>query len=279
MPEIAKISVQKKDKHRYNIFLKENGQDVYAFSVAEDLLIEHHLRKGLTISDELIEQLKEKDSFYKVYTLSLRYLSYRMRSEKEIIDYLHQKEVDIETIKAVVQRLKQEKWLDDLAFAESFVRTRLQMAVKGPLLIRKELADKGVSNESIEQALIQYPFEDQMEKIDKWLNKQNQMSSKKSYKQQLENLKQRLMQKGFTQDAIQEALQQHSFEKDPNEEYQAVVYQGEKLIQKYKRKAAGSQLRQKVTAALYRKGFSFDVIEPFLDEYLDESANEHDINW
>src|SRR5699024_729849 len=137
MPEITKITTQQKLKHRYNIFLKENNKDVYSFSVDEDILIEFNLHKGLMLTEETIAQIKEQDVSFKAYTRAIHYLSYRMRSEKELIDYLHTKEVEESYVDEVVTRLKQEGLIDDLAFSESFVRTKAQTSSKGPLLIKK----------------------------------------------------------------------------------------------------------------------------------------------
>ncbi len=43
MPNITKITTQKKRKDRYNIFVDEK----YAFSVDEEVLLKFHLKKGM----------------------------------------------------------------------------------------------------------------------------------------------------------------------------------------------------------------------------------------
>ncbi|WP_425401988.1 recombination regulator RecX [Gracilibacillus lacisalsi] len=270
LPEIAKITTQKKSKHRYNIFLKENEQEYYGFSVNEDILIEYYLRKGLFLTPEMIEQIQEKDESYKAYTLSVKYLSYRMRSEQELIDYLQRKEVDDTYIGEVISRLKQEGLVDDVAFSEALVRTKMQTSTKGPLMIKKELVEKGIQAPNIEQALSLYTFEKQFQKVEKWAKKKLQASSKKSRQQQIDSIKQSLLQKGFSFDVITEVLNNIELERDDDEEYEAVVFQGEKLVTKYQKKDSGYGLKQKVKAALYRKGFTADLIDRFIDEYLSE---------
>ncbi len=56
-------------------------------------------------------------------------------------------------------------------------------------------------------------------------------SSKKSFKQQLNAVKQNILQKGFTLELIHDVLQEIDLGEDAEAEYQAVVYQGQK---KYK---------------------------------------------
>lgn len=46
MPVITKITAQKKLKDRYNIFTDAGDGEKYAFSVDEDVLIKHQLKKG-----------------------------------------------------------------------------------------------------------------------------------------------------------------------------------------------------------------------------------------
>ncbi|SFM45257.1 regulatory protein [Gracilibacillus orientalis] len=270
MPEITKITTQKKSKHRFNIFLKENEQEYYGFSVNEDILIQYYLQKGQFLTPETIEQIQEKDESYKAYTLSIKYLSYRMRSEKELIDHLYRKEVDDTYIGEVITRLRREGLVDDLAFSEAFVRTKMETSTKGPLMIKKELAEKGIQASNMEQALSFYTFEKQFDKVEKLAKKKLEAASKKSYRQQIDSVKQSLMQKGFTSNVISEVLNNLEVERDDGEEYNAIVYQGEKLVMKYQKEDNGYALKQKVKAALYRKGFASDLINRFLEEHISE---------
>lgn len=268
MPEIAKITTQKKSAQRYNIFLKEKDKEKYAFSVDEDILIQFHLRKGLFLTPQQIEQIKEKDISFKAYSLALKYLSYRMRSEREIIDYLETKEIEEVYIDEITARLTQEGLLDDLAFSEAYVRTKIETTNKGPNMIKKELIGKGIRPDYIEQALSNYSYEKQYEKIEKWVSKKLRSDSRKSLKQQLDSIKQSLVQKGFSFEIITDVLTDLEMERDSEKEYQALVYQGEKLLTKHQRKESGFALEQKVKAGLYRKGFSSEAIDRFIEETL-----------
>lgn len=270
MPVISKITTQQKRKDRYNIFLKEQDREYYSFSVNEDILITYHLHKGMELTTEVINQIKEQDTAQKAYLLAIKYLSYRIRSEKEVIDYLVGKDIDHEYIEEVVTRLRQEGYLDDLAFSEALVNTRIQTSSKGPVMIKKELLDKGVSLQWIEQTLAAYTFEKQLAKVEKWVQKQLKPNAKKSHQQQINSLKQSLLQKGFTPDVIAVAIEQLAADRDQEAEYNAVIFQGEKLMTKYQKKDTGFTLEQKVKAALYRKGFPTDLIDRFMAEYVEE---------
>ncbi|WP_347861320.1 recombination regulator RecX [Salimicrobium sp. PL1-032A] len=266
MPAISKITVQQKNKSRFNIFLKRGDQEQFEFGVSEDILVQYNLHKGMELSEDDIKQLKNKDELHKSYTRAIHYLSYRMRSEKEVFDYLIEKEVEEEDAKDIINRLYKERLLDDRAFAESFVRTKIATSSKGPVLLKQELLRKGVPEDDIDPALEFYSFDDQYQKARKIGMKKVNDSSKKSFQQKLQAAKQTLMQKGFTQEVIQEVSMQLKEEKEDSVEWESIVIQGEKALRKYEKKAEGFELKQKVMAALYRKGFSHELIQRFLEE-------------
>jgi len=265
VPKISKITTQKKNKQRYNIFV----EDQYAFSVDEDILVQHTLRKGMEIDQETMDELVRKDGFHKAFTLAINYLSYRMRSEKEIRTYLDEKEIDEEKVEYVVNRLKQENYIDDGDFAAALVRTRIHTSSKGPMLVKKELIEKGVSPHLAEDAMQYYTFDVQVEKATKWVEKKLRLDGKKSFREQIQKVQQTLMQKGFPKDVVTEAMANVEEENDEDAEWEAVVYQGEKALRKYAQKAEGFELKHKLKGALYRKGFSFELIERFIEEYVD----------
>ncbi|WP_079479374.1 recombination regulator RecX [Halobacillus salinus] len=270
MATLTRITTQKKNKNRYNIYLDHGHGEDYGFSVDADVLVEYRLQKGMELDDATIRALIQTDTLHKSYTQAINYLSYRMRSEKEIRQYLDDKEVEPEHVDEIVKRLREEKLIDDQEFANSLVRTRVMTSSKGPLLVKKELIEKGVRGSEAEEALAYFPYDQQLEKATKFAEKKMKSGGKKSRRQQIQNVQQTLMQKGFSGDVIQEALSQLPKEEEDNSEWEAVVYQGEKLVRKYERKAEGYERKQKIKAALYRKGFPFDLIDRFLDEYMEE---------
>ena len=266
MRKVTRITTQVKHKNRFNIFLNTAKGEEYGFSVDEAILIEYRLRKGLELEDSMIATLIQKDTLHKSYTQAINFLSYRMRTKKEIIDYLVKKEVDGEHIDQILKKLTDELLIDDEQFAISFVRTRINTSSKGPKLIKKELMDKGVSQVIAESAIENYPIEQQYEKIKKLMSKKINSSKKESFKKQIQKLQTTLLQKGFATEAIKEAFADVYEEKDTDGEWDALVYQGDKLLRKHETKHEGYELRRKVTEGLYRKGFSFELINKFLED-------------
>lgn len=80
MQVITKITRQKNNKERYNIYLNEE----FAFSVDESTLIKFGLTKGKLLDSFEIDEIAYEDEIAKAFNRALSYLSYQMRSEYEV---------------------------------------------------------------------------------------------------------------------------------------------------------------------------------------------------
>lgn len=93
------------------------------------------------------------DEFQKFYIIATRFLSYRPRSEKEIRDKLISKKASPEILEKVITTLTEQRFLNDLEFAQMWLRSRTESKPKSLWLVRRELQQKGISQEIIEELL------------------------------------------------------------------------------------------------------------------------------
>ena len=75
MPVITKITVQKKQTDRYNIFTDDGHGEKYAFSVDEDVLIKYQLKKGMELDEFAVTEIFFQDDIRKAYQPSSSILS------------------------------------------------------------------------------------------------------------------------------------------------------------------------------------------------------------
>lgn len=267
MPTITRLTAQKKGK-RYNIYI----DDQYAFSVDEDILVKFNLRKGLELDSDMIKQITAEDDLQKLYHRVLHFLSYRMRTEREIYDYLTKYDALPEQVTKIMERLKKERLVDDEEFAKLFVQSRLRTSLKGPKLIQQELRDRGIADSYTQEALKLYDVQTQFEKAQTLLVKKGRKSDKRSYLKQLESLKMTLKRYGFSDDVIHHVISESKPQIDDEVEWQALCDQGEKYFRKYAKKHTGYELQMKVKSALYRQGFMVSLIDQFIEEHLKDDA-------
>ncbi|QFT88036.1 Regulatory protein RecX [Bacillus sp. THAF10] len=261
MSVITKISVQQKNKERFNIFLDEE----YAFAVYESTLLKYHLAKGKELDELEIEEILYTDQINKAYTSAVHYLSFRMRTEKEIGEYLREKEYEDFVAKEIVVKLKEQGYLNDKEFAVAYVRTQVNTTQKGRGVIEQELYEKGVDKALVVEALeAEYSQEQELEHAVKLVMKNAPKYKKGAYKVMIQKIESALVRKGYSFDVIKLALEEAQLQEEPSEEWEALTQQAEKVHRKYK-SLEGYEYVMKVKSALYRKGFTMDMIDQWLE--------------
>ena len=257
---ISKITPQKRSG-RYNIFIN----DTFAFGVDEEVLLKFNLVKGLHVTKELQEKIESEESYYNAYQRTLNYLTYSLRSEKQIRDYLKKHEMD-QYSDRMVEHFKKLKLLDDLNYAESYVRTMANVNRKGPLNVEMDLKQRGISDDKILTALEEYSYEQEFENAYYLAEKRWQRTKKDSRVQAIQKVKQYLVGKGYSFEIANEVIDQMDTDKDEDAEYDALVKQADRAIRRYSRKHEGYELSQRLKRFLYSKSFPSDLINRFMDE-------------
>ena len=209
MPYITKISAQKNNTERVNIFLDEK----YAFSVDLDVLVQHDLKKGKELDEADIIEIQFGDSVKKGFQQAVDYLSYRMRSVKEVTDHLTKKEIPAPAISEIIHKLKNYRYVNDLEFAEAYVSTHRKTNSKGPSVLKKELKLKGIDDDTIEQALSQYPDDLQLDEAVKQVLKLVKKEKNRSAKEIEQRIKLQLQRKGFSFEIIEKPFKKPMMDK------------------------------------------------------------------
>ena len=266
METIMKIT---KEKGQFYLIWLSSGEKL---RVSEDTLVRQRLLKGQELTQSTIEQIKKTGAYDVGLQLALNYLSYQLRSRKEIIDYLKDKEFLVEDRKKIILRLEEMNLLNDKVYSESYVRTLVRTSDKGPKVIRQQLKRKGINDEDIEHGLTFYTIEDQVEVAIATAQKAMKRYRTKSFKDGLQKVKLHLVQKGFNYEVIDLALEEISFEKNEQQESELIIKEGDKLWEKHRQLEPYKRLL-KVKQSLYQKQFELDLIEEYLNAKEDENED------
>lgn len=238
---ITDITQQQKNKDRLNIFI--DGK--FSFGLHLDVVVNHRLKKGLDVTDEMIKKLQSDDAFQQAYDKTLGYLARRPRSVHETRQYLRDKLIyrhpdysahtdsaskdsfsstQEELIEQIINQLQQRNYLDDIAFAKWWIANRREFKPRGKRLLLLELKTKGLSNQDIHTALTTPSEEghfssERTEYSEK--DAATQLASKRYKKyshlpqlEQKQKLSQYLTGKGFEWDIINEVLNELIAEND-----------------------------------------------------------------
>ena len=142
--EITGIEFQKKHDDRANLYV----DDEFYAGVSVELVMKNRLKKGMTISREELDEIILEDEKQSAFSKAVKYMSSALKTEKQIKDYLRKKEYNPGTIEYVIDKLIEYKYLDDEAYARSFVLT--YSSKYGKLKLIAGLKSKGVSDRVID---------------------------------------------------------------------------------------------------------------------------------
>ena len=144
---ITDLTAQKRKKDRVNVFL--DGE--FAFGLT--LFAAASLRIGQELSDERIAEIRLENDYEEAKNRAFNFISYRPRSEREIRQNLAKKDYSESTVERVVETLKRLDMLDDAAFASYWLEQRNSFRPRSNMMLRQELAQKGISREIVDEVL------------------------------------------------------------------------------------------------------------------------------
>jgi regulatory protein len=155
------------------------------------------------------------DNFDKLYDKTLRFLSFRPRSEKEIREYLTKKKSNDLTTKKIVEKLKEHKFLNDMEFAKWWIEQRTRVKPRADRVIKFELTQKGIEKEIID-SLLTGSFESDLKKAEGLAEiRMKRLIRIEDRKKVYEKLGRFLASKGFNYDIIKEVIDR-TFAKEYN---------------------------------------------------------------
>ncbi|CAM3361076.1 RecX family transcriptional regulator [Marinicrinis lubricantis] len=201
--EITSIQQQKNNPHRFNIYI----QNEYAFSVHEDVMVKHRLLKGQVLDEQKIVYISQEEELHAAYAAAVRYLGRRPRTRHEISVKLADLGYEPEQIQWVTDRLTEQRWIDDLDFAQRFAADKIRLQKKGTKWIQFELKKKGISPQLIDEALRQVSKKDELEQaVSVGLKKWKQFDGKPLPERKAKTI-QYLMRRGYPGEISRMALQ------------------------------------------------------------------------
>lgn len=268
--KITKISQQQKQSNRYSLFIDEE----FFIGVDQEILIKYALHKDQVVDQDLLDKVKSAENDHKLYSAAINYLSYGMRSIKEMRDYLNKQkdkkenyDPSEEVIEETLERLIRQGYLNDLEYAKSYVRTNYTLKSKGPTVIQNELkVKKGINEMDILEALDEYPVDEQSENIQKLAEKFIRTKKSLPPKMMRNKLYTHLISKGFDKDIVNQHMSELTFEDAVDNQVEMLEKEAEKYLRKHQRRFSGYDLKQKITQGLLGKGYDYEFIKIWLED-------------
>ncbi|GAB6098670.1 hypothetical protein JCM16358_05490 [Halanaerocella petrolearia] len=207
---ITRIEKQKNNQQRCSIFV--DGQ--FLLGIDAKLVYEYELSKGQPMTENLLDQLLVDEELAQAKKAAFKLLSYRQRSRQELVSRLMDKGFSRVVIDKVINVLDRLDYIDDREFSQSWIKDRITRGF-GPYRIRKQLQEKGVSKDIIEEEIErEYDFDLEYQLAFELADKKQGRYHSLSDWEKRGKLKQVLRRKGFSFEAIDLVLEDLLTEED-----------------------------------------------------------------
>lgn len=131
---------QKKNKDRISIFV--DGK--YSFSLSADGFLKFKIHKGLELTLDEIEEMKQTDEGNAAFSKLLFIIQYGMKTEKEIRDKLASKGFSEEASDFAIRKGHEYGYVNDINYVEAYIRSRAVPAKWGEQKIISNLHKRGI---------------------------------------------------------------------------------------------------------------------------------------
>lgn len=231
----------------YTITIADNSK----IKIHEDLILKYNLLLTKEIDSYMIEVIHKENQVYEIYDVALKYLNIRLRSRKELIDYLKKKGFESNLISQVIELLSNQGYLNDSVYTTSYIHDKILMSNYGPNKIRRELESLGISIDIINEKITCFTEDIEKERIEKLVNKQIKLNHNKGSIVLKKKIQAYLLNLGYSFVLVNQSL---NGKKLVGEDIYKKEY--EKLYNKLSKKYSGKELEYKLKQKMYQKGFS-----------------------
>ena len=236
-----------KQKGLYELVM-DNGK-IYSFY--EEIILKYELLLSKKIDDKLLPSLLEENKQYECYYKGLERLNKKAETKSSLTRYLLGKGYNDKEIEFVREKLESQGYLNDSNYASSYVNNKVLTTSWGKGKIKKQLLQKGVSENDCDNALESYSKDIELEKLVKRINKKIRSNHDKSNRVLKMRLESDLVSEGFSKELISKALSEADFSDDSDIAKRTY----EKLLIKLGRKYEGRELEYKVKQKMTSLGF------------------------
>ena len=216
----------------------------------EEIILEEELLISKKITPSQMERIIEKNKYYDCYYSALKIIKRVSKTRLELFLKLKE-EYDEEIVNKVLDNLEQHNYINDRIYANSYLNSQINTTYHGPSRIKRDLKNKGISSDIIEEVMIQYTDDIQREKLNKIINKKIKSNHNKSSIVLIRKLKNELQIDGFDSELVNYIISNIRIEDDSDireKEYN-------KIKSRLEKKYSGKELEYKIKEKMIQKGF------------------------
>lgn len=249
-------NIEKKGKKYLIILIEENNLKEEEFIITEDQIVNLRLIKDKILDNNEYKKLKQEVKLETYYLKAINYINFKIRTEKEVRTYLEKEDLTKENINKIIKKLKNISFIDDERYTDLYIDESIRKR-KGKYLIRYSLIQKGIDINQIEEKLVKYDYDTEVENASFLANKLSTKYDEYPIRKQQQKITEKLISEGYETNIIRVVL--------ANIELTDNSY--EKLVNEYQKYLNKELPKEKIISKLLQHGYEYSKIKQVIGEY------------
>lgn len=252
------------------IRLKENYANVFVSTDANDELVKirvsyndfysNNIQKGIKLDNDKIDELLIKSRLLYAKKQALKKIVSKDRTEAEVREYLSFGfELNIDEVNIVINELKEQGYINDYLYVISRIY-EMSLNLEGKRKVYDKLIKKGISQELAMEELNKVQIDTEVESAMMLAKKLDYRLSNDSLNTRKKKIMNSLHSHGYSLEIANSVFENYNFEYDQVKEEEELLATMNKLVDKYKSKYQGEELKKKVMKYCLSKGYAIEMI-------------------
>lgn len=247
--KIEKIEKLKNGKYKIIV----NGEEITTY---DDLILKYGILFKKDIDSNLYNNIIKENNYYDIYNDALKFAMKKMRSKKEMSDYLKKSELALDEQKDILDKLINVGVVNDLMFTRAYINDKVLLSKEGIGKIKKGLITNGIDSSIIEKEIANIDEKEMYNKLYKLVTKKLNSNHKYSNTILKNKIINEMIELGYNKDDIISILDNNVID-----DYDILLKEYNKVYTRYSKKLSGCDLENKIRQILYSKGFKYENIK------------------
>lgn len=246
--------IKKMSNNKYKIYFDDDSM----LETYDEVIINTNLLYKKEIDESLYNRILDDNAYYEVYNKCVKMLSSKMRSKKEMYDFLVKKGIDSGSINNMLTKLESIGLLNDKMYVKAYISDKINFTNMGPLKIENNLLECDIDSSIIKEELSKIDNDIIEKKISKYISSKARTNKHSAYFFK-EKVLTELLSLGYSKDMVIPYLEDIKLDSNIKQEYNKIY---SKLSRKYK----DEELKRNIRNKLYQKGYTKEEIENVIEK-------------
>ena len=252
--------IKKLKDNKYKITIDNDDYITY-----DNVILDNELLYKKSIDKDTFKKIIDDTRFYEIYNKTVKYILKKLRSKKEIINYLNKNELKEEEIKKIIKKLESINLINDEKFTKAYINDQIYLSKNGINKIRQNLLNQNIPSNIIENELSKIDNSVIDARLEKLVLKRIKSNKKYSNNELKIKILNEAILLGYDKEKALSIIENNIIE-DSN----IIEKEYTKIYNKLSLKYSGNELKNKIKQKLYSRGFAIEEINNVIQKKAED---------